>query len=189
MITKLTQSKLNEAVKSEDIGLEISKRFLEKVPKSEEEVMSLLASMDTTEKMEKKIFDALVSVMSHYDHGECGQEIAFEINNCTRALLSVSKGQEPGISPQPMDRIAFEALSLALASIDAAKEVQIAHDKMVSCLQSLRPMFKKEQSAESQVEVEVEVERPALAVSTQSKTRPENPPKPLIRKRIRLIKR
>ena len=187
MLTKATQIKLNNAVNNVTVGLEISKRFLEKTPNSLEEVRSLLKSMDTSKEMSSLIFEGLASAMSHYDHGECGQEIAFEINNCTRALLDASNGKKISVTPQPMDRIVFEALSLALASVDAAREVQIAHDRMVECLQRLQPLSEIEQVVDSQIEEEPPIE--TLVDAKQDSVHIEKPSKPVNRMRIRRIRR
>ncbi len=91
----------------------------------------------TFAQFDDKITQVFKTKMANYDHGECGLEIAKGLNGCLKVLEQAKAGQTPNIQElmgEKMDKVAFEALILALASNQAAKEFRKAYDKMFDSL-------------------------------------------------------
>jgi len=136
MLSKETRKKIKLMVQDESLGNEIVLRMslLQKTPHTTNVVKNILDQID--ENLSDKIMQVFKSKMANYDHGESGNEIANGLNGVVDVLRAALEGKN--LQPYKdrldgeMDKISFEALSIAIASIDCAKNFMAVYNKMIN---------------------------------------------------------
>lgn len=174
---------------SEELGNEVMTRMtlLSEPPKNMDRVDLIL--INTYSVLNDQITQVLKSRMANYDHGECGLEISQGLNGVIDYLEAVAKGvpADPAIMGEKMDKIAFEALILALSSNEAAKEFRNAYDKMFDSLVNLNVSRQAPASLKvsDPLPVEILIDAKTDVVHKEEPSKPVNPNRI---KRIRLKK-
>ena len=129
--------RVSEAVNSDSVGVEICNRIKARTPLNKEQASLILDSFDLT--LNKEITDRIVLSLSHYDHGECGIELADSINGIASVLQAFVNGQSlervrTRVDAEVMSKITLEALALALKGVGPAKDFKKSYDLMVSAI-------------------------------------------------------
>lgn len=185
MLSKETRKKIKVMVQDERLGDEIILRMslLQQTPKRKSQVVRILGQFDT--ELSDQIMRTLKTKMANYDHGECGNEIANGLNGVVEVLQAALKDQDLTSHKNnldgEMDKISFEALAIAIGSIDCAKNFRVVYNNMIKSVCAIDDLTldpEIEKTAEPELPVEV------LAEAKQERVHVEKPSRPVVVKRI-----
>jgi len=131
MISKYTKNKIIESF-GELVGTEVINR-LSTLSDKNLILQGNVQSIDRSAEMASKISVAFRAKMSNYHLGNSGIKIAENLNKIDDRLSGKN------ILLEPMDKIDLEAMSLALNSVDAAKEFKTIFNKICDNLNGFQP--------------------------------------------------
>ena len=185
MLSKETRKKIIQMVQDESLGREIIVRMslLQKTPKTKEQVRSILNAFNKDHN--DRILTVLKSKMANYDHGSCGNEIANGLCGVVDILEAALQDQDLKALKEnldgEMDKISYEALAIAITSINCAKNFQVVYNQMISAVSAIETLS-DEPAPKPQIIEELPPE--ILVEAKQERVHIEAAPKPVVVKRI-----
>lgn len=160
MLSKETCKKITTMIQDEAVAQEVFARLnqLQTTPKSIDEIRSILTWLNPG--LNEKIANVFKIKMANYDHGECGIEIANGLNGVLLVLQAAIEGKDLQNLKKnldgDMDRVSFEALSIAIASIDCARNFEVVYNKMINSVCAIE-ILAEPQKVEIAQEIPLEI--------------------------------
>lgn len=185
MLSKDTRIKIQAMMQNIEAANEVINRLsvMQNTPFSSSDAENMLNQLNSSDEMNRQIRRILQSKMANYDHGECGIIIADTLVNIVEVLDAAKNDKETVnlLYSEPLDKICFEALALALAGNEVARNFEKVYDTAVASMKAIK-RFPVNQETKKWVE---EILTPEiLADAKQDRVHVEAPPRSVERKRI-----